>query len=102
MRRTTALAAVLIVLLGWIAAPALAAQEPAAPALAVPDFLAASPAPQAGVSTPEAPGGAVFAACTPSPLCTTNPPTCDASCRSRGAHFGACTTDHCCICVFKI
>jgi hypothetical protein len=39
--------------------------------------------------------------CTPSPLCPDSS-ACNVNCRSRGAHFGACTAEQCCICVWKI
>ena len=37
------------------------------------------------------------ATCVPSPLCPSSS-ACDADCKSRGARFGVCTAEQCCVC----
>jgi hypothetical protein len=41
------------------------------------------------------------ATCAPSPLCPGSS-ACDADCKSRGARFGFCTAEQCCVCFWKI
>lgn len=63
--------------------------------LALVAALTASLAPGASVSPVEA------ATCAPSPLCPGSS-ACDADCKNRGARFGVCTAEQCCVCFWKI
>ena len=103
--RTIAPAVVLMVLLGWIAVPGLAAEEPPAP-VAVPDFLAIAaitpgqapmtPAPPAASLDLPRPATGNFLSCLAQP-CKNPPPSCNTVCLGLGAQGGGCVSG-CCIC----
>jgi hypothetical protein len=102
MRRTIAPAVVLMVLLGWIVVPGLAAEEPAAP-VAVPDFLAVAPGqapmtPATPAASPDLPRPSTgnFLSCLAQP-CKNPPPNCITYCLGIGAQGGGCVSG-CCIC----
>ena len=95
-----------VILLSCIALPALAGSEETVPMLQPATCTAAvaqpAPASQAPALPFETPWSAALqAACTPSPLCP-NSAACNTDCRNRGARLGVCTSDGCCICIWKI
>ena len=110
MRRQKVLVG-LVILLSCIAVPALAGSEETSPAppagtctaaAALAPMAQPAPASQAPALPFETPWSAALqAACTPSPLCP-NSAACNTDCRNRGARLGVCTSDGCCICIWKI